>query len=193
MKKYTIKLANKNGEMSQDSMHANDENELRMLAKMQGMELVEIMDEQDLTFENVANVKLDENLLDENGKLKPMTIEQQAMAELAAETNPELAAQLPPEMRPMQRDSQGNLISPPPPQVTVASKKEKATFYTDKTTGIEFKFVGDTVYRKDWIEADTDDFKIIRKKSSRQIPNEEIIVFKHDWIEIEEESGDEDE
>jgi len=200
MIRFKVKLRSKKGVISEDFMNADNEEQLNMISKMQGVEVVEILEQQDLNFESVANIKLDENLLDENGMLKPMTIEQQAMAELAAETNPELAAQLPQSSRPMKLDSQGNLISSPPPQqqqqhpqtaVTPGPPAAKEVHFVDKSSGVAYKVVNNVVYKKDWVQCEADDFKIIRKSSGRLIATEELIICKLDWVEMEEETEEE--
>jgi len=188
MIRYKVKIQSKQGNVTEEFMNADNEEQLGMISKMQGFTLLEILETQDLNFESVANIKLDENLLDENGNLKPMTIEQQAMAELAAETNPEIAKQLPGNSQPMKLDSQGNIIAPPRQQAPPAAPKTKPIHFTDKATGIEFKVENGVVSKKDWVQCDSAGYKVIRRSSGRLIATDELLICKLDWVEIEEET-----
>jgi len=61
-----------------------------------------------------------------------------------------------------------------------------------ETNGIQFKIVGDSVYKKDWIEIDDkSNYKVVRalrgKNDSIREQNitDDITIYKHDWIKVD--------
>lgn len=166
MNRYKIEMVNKSsGKKSVDVIHADDEAMLTKSVEEMGFGIGKILEVVPIQLNATPPPNLD-GLADLG-----VEIDEAALARQQAQQEFQQSQQLhqPHQMPPGQYNQ-----SIPAPQAPVNPVIE----FVDN--GISYRVEHGTVYKKDWVEVDPKEFKVVKKESKK--PVTDYLVYKLDWV-----------